>query len=181
MSEGTDMTEGAQDASQSEVLKRLLDRQAITDVLARYCAGVDRLDAELVASCYHPDATDDHGVFRGTGHDFAAHVVAVLERHADATHHQLGQVLVDFLDDGVARVESYVLAYHRIDGEAGVELEAFGGRYLDRFEVREGCWRIASRRVLPHWNARGPITEFFARGVFDEGARDRDDPRYGTP
>ena len=110
MSERTDMAEGGQDAAQRAALERLLDRQAIMDVLARYCAGVDRLDAELLASCYHPDATDDHGVFRGTGHDFAAHVVAVLERHAAATHHQLGQVLVDFLDAGVARVESYVLA-----------------------------------------------------------------------
>ena len=166
----------------------LLDRQAITDVLTRYCAGVDRLDAELIAGCYHPDARDDHGVFEGLGTDFAVHVVEVLRRHAAATHHQLGQVDIVFAEGeppDAARVESYVLAFHRLDGggdgDDGVELESFGGRYVDRFERRDGVWRIADRRVLPHWNARGPISEFFPRDAFDTGARDRSDPRYGLP
>ena len=165
-------------------LQELLDRQAIADVLTRYCAGVDRLDAELIAGCYHPDARDDHGVFEGLGTEFATHVVEVLRRHAAATHHQLGQVDIAFEEADpphVARVESYVLAFHRLDRDDGVELESFGGRYLDRFERREGSWRIADRRVLPHWNARGPIEEFFPRDAFETGARDRSDPRYRSP
>jgi hypothetical protein len=38
---------------------------AIQDVLYRYARGVDRRDWELVRSVYHPDATDDHGGYRG--------------------------------------------------------------------------------------------------------------------
>jgi len=38
-------------AAESEIRRRLLD----------YCRGVDRCDAELVASTYHADAIDDHG------------------------------------------------------------------------------------------------------------------------
>ena len=42
---------------------------------------------ELMASCYHPDGTDDHNVFRGTGTEFAR----VGRRHAAALrrHHAL--------------------------------------------------------------------------------------------
>jgi hypothetical protein len=169
---------------EERALQALLDRQAITDVLTRYCAGVDRLDAELIAGCYHADGRDDHGVFEGLGSEFAVHVVEVLRRHAAATHHQIGQVDIVFGDGTppvVARAESYVLAFHRLDGQDGTELESFGGRYVDRFERRDGVWRIADRRVLPHWNARGPIKEFFPRDAFDFGARDRTDPRYGPP
>ena len=38
----------------------LLDREAIRDVYTRYARGLDRGDAELIASAYHPDATEDH-------------------------------------------------------------------------------------------------------------------------
>ncbi|MGH7462713.1 MAG: nuclear transport factor 2 family protein, partial [Longimicrobiales bacterium] len=43
----------------------LLDRQAILDCDQRYCLGVDRHDADLIASAFHPDAIDEHGPFIG--------------------------------------------------------------------------------------------------------------------
>ena len=42
-------------------LAELGDQQAIRDVLARYWRGIDRGDADLVRSTYHPDARDAHG------------------------------------------------------------------------------------------------------------------------
>ena len=42
-------------------VQELLDKQAIHEVMIRYCRGLDRMDAELVGSAYHPDAHDDHG------------------------------------------------------------------------------------------------------------------------
>ena len=48
----------------------LADRQAISDLLLSYCRGIDRLDRELVASCFHSDATDTHGSFQGTIDEF---------------------------------------------------------------------------------------------------------------
>ena len=41
--------------------------------LLEYCRGIDRCDAALVASVYHPDGTDDHGSFVGLGTDFAVY------------------------------------------------------------------------------------------------------------
>ena len=39
-------------------LQELLDKQALYEVVARYCRGVDRADEELVRSAYHPDAIE---------------------------------------------------------------------------------------------------------------------------
>ena len=46
-------------------LDDLIDREQIRDVIYRYARGVDRRDYELVRSCYHPNATDDHGSYKG--------------------------------------------------------------------------------------------------------------------
>src|SRR5580698_10968530 len=46
-------------------VRYLTDRQEILDCLNRYCRGLDRLDPELIASAYHPDAVDNHYTFVG--------------------------------------------------------------------------------------------------------------------
>ncbi len=68
-------------------LQALLDRQEIFDCLVRYCRGVDRLDAELLASAYHPDAIDDHGIYVGRPHQFADYFLAFHEKNQTATQH----------------------------------------------------------------------------------------------
>jgi len=37
----------------------------------RLARGTDRRDAALIRSCYHADAVDDHGAFRGGPAEFA--------------------------------------------------------------------------------------------------------------
>src|SRR5262245_17777267 len=54
-------------AVDAPAVRVLLDKQAIQEVLARYCRGVDRADLELLRSVYHPDAIDNHGTFNGNG------------------------------------------------------------------------------------------------------------------
>ena len=51
-------------------LETLIAKQEITDVVYAYARGIDRLDFELVRSCYPPDAYDDHGAFKGNVDDF---------------------------------------------------------------------------------------------------------------
>lgn len=55
----------------------LQDRQAILDCLTAYSRGVDRLDRELLLSCYHEDAVDDHGMFAGDRDEFVEWVVGM--------------------------------------------------------------------------------------------------------
>ena len=43
----------------------LIARAEITEVLTRYVRGADRNDWQLLRTCYHADATDDHGLYSG--------------------------------------------------------------------------------------------------------------------
>ena len=152
-------------------LQRLLDERAIRRVLLDYCRGVDRCDRDLIASAYHPDATDDHGGYVGTGPGFADYAVARLRAAYDATLHFLGDSCIDWSPaaDDVAEVETYVLAQHRIDDPPTIV--RFGGRYLDRFERRDGAWRIAARVVVREWDTRETIDPAWPPHRFVDGAR----------
>ncbi len=152
-----------------EELQELLDKQALNDLLVRYCRGVDRLDEELILSCYHPDAYDDHGTFKGSPPE----LVAWLKRTGPAVsfmEHKLSNIYLEIRGD-VAFGESYS-AMHLQKGD----LFAQGyGRFIDRFERRDGDWRIARRRVTLEWASPelGYDTADFA-----PSRRDRSDPSY---
>jgi len=45
-----------QDTLLEKAITELVDERDIRNVLTRYCRGIDRIDMELVRSCYHPDA-----------------------------------------------------------------------------------------------------------------------------
>ena len=75
---------------ESQETQRLLeaaDKQEIRDVLMRYGRGVDRLDEDLLRSCYHDDSFDDHGHWKGNGQDFAAFIVESLRERSHHTTH----------------------------------------------------------------------------------------------
>jgi uncharacterized protein (TIGR02246 family) len=133
-----------------EALAELLAEREVRGVIARYARGIDRLDMELVRSCYWPDATDVHGTFTGSRDGFIAWVEPLLQRHTMTMHH-LAEVLVDLHGDSAA-VETYGVAYH--SGEPSGDLRwnyAAGFRYADRFERRDGAWRIADRVTVVEW------------------------------
>mgnify|MGYP001020690447 CR=1 FL=1 len=142
----------------SDALQRLIDKDAIRDVMARYARGVDRADWDLVRTTYHPDAYDDHGDYKGGIDGF---VTFGKSRTGGATQvmHFLGQSLIEFASADVAIVETYFMTAHTLGPEAqrqygtkggdsgGVQLSQFG-RYADRFERRAGEWRVAHRIVI---------------------------------
>lgn len=47
-------------------LRELIDQQDIFAVLLRYARRLDRMDRELLRSCYWDDAIDDHHAYVGT-------------------------------------------------------------------------------------------------------------------
>ena len=52
-------------------VQKLLDREAIKELVNLYCRAADRHDHELMRSLYHQDAIDDHGsFFKGLAMDF---------------------------------------------------------------------------------------------------------------
>lgn len=126
---------------------------AITDALRRYCRGVDRLDATVIASAFHPGAElIDYGPEPTTVEAFAERVVSALGSRFSGTQHRLSNITVEPVSPGVARVESYVLAFHVQERDAGQRLHTFNGRYVDRFEERDGQWRITRRVLRVDWS-----------------------------
>ena len=145
-------------------LSALLDKQAIEEVVLRYCRGIDRRDFALVRSCYHPDAEDHHGSFSGSVDEYIAWVDKLTSRYL-WTMHFVGNVLIELGDeDGIAICETYGVSLHRSDDSRPFMNLATGFRYLDRFERRGGDedgtepeWRIARRDAIGEWSI--PIPE----------------------
>jgi SnoaL-like domain len=130
-------------------LKALEDRQAIHDVIVRYCRGVDRSDPALVLAAFHDDAIDNHF---GAVLPFRE-AIGTLKAARNGTPskttsmHNLCNILIE-VDGDVARCESYVIVLVRIPQEGGALDWIHAGRYVDRFERRNGAWRIAYRTVV---------------------------------
>lgn len=164
-------------------LRELVDRQEIHDCIVRYCRGVDRLDAQMLASAYHPDAVDDHGLYVGNPHQFADYFLAFHKKHQKATQHIITNHYCE-LDGDMAHCETYWLfaGMNRV----GPELSLGGGRYIDRMERRDGHWAIAARKCLYDWQGKPgdySLTPENLERMLGAGptARDSSDPSYERP
>lgn len=140
----------------------LLAERDIARVLRSYTRAVDRWDWDLLRSCYWPDATDDHGPFKGGVEEFVAYLQGVMPRF-ERTMHVLGQMIIDVdLTASVAAGETYTTAFHRIvRGPCDAADMVAGVRYVDRFERRGHEWRIARRVVVFEWHRTDPVVGRF--------------------
>lgn len=145
----------------SDVQEMLVAKQAITEVLYRYCHAVDRINPDLGSRIWHPDGLAHYdGVFDGTGTGFMEFVLDS-HRKTEATSHQLTNVLID-VDGERATSESYVTACVRAGGTDIV----VRGRYSDTWSRRAGEWRIDERhyrhdivQMFPVVGQPPPITD----------------------
>jgi hypothetical protein len=130
-----------------ERLQQLLDKQAINEVIQRYCRTMDWLDEPGQASCYWPDAEVDFGFFKGPVSEFVP-MVMEHERQAEKRWHLQTGVMVK-VDGDKAQAESYGIT----TGSSGTDRPStmYGGRYLDDFEKRDGEWRLSKRVYLLDW------------------------------
>ena len=160
-------------------LQRLLDEAEIRQVHLRYCRGIDRMDFDLVRSCYHPDAIDRHGAYEGDIEGFikwAAELLPMFESTMHFTGNQYVQVHGD-----VGYAEHYARAFHRTkpDGDKPAADYVVNVRYIDRMERRDGEWRIADRMIAfetertdsAEWTDAPPKFGYPSR-------RDKQDPSY---
>ena len=168
----------------NERIRRLADEWAIRDTLCRYWRGIDRRDADLVASTYHPGAYDDHGYYKGPVEGFVETLPSGVWAFFDNTQHFSGHIAVDLdpTDPDRARAESYAEAHHiRLEeGGLGVDL-VYGLRYVDLFTRRDGVWRIAHRVCTWDWHRSDPVGQIDLGETFFRGRHDRSDPVYAHP
>lgn len=151
----------------SEDLRALVDRDRIRQCLERLARGEDRRDAGMITASLWLDSVTDYGVFRGTFDEYLAWVVPGADAITN-TQHVLGQSYIE-LDDDTAKVETQVVSYHRVNmgpENGGEERDTcIGGRYLDRFEKRDGDWRIAERTMLYDWYQDWGVSIDWSQGV----------------
>ena len=131
---------------QQDEHQQALDYIAIQRVMSNYCKASDEGIEELMRSVYHEDAYDDHaGMFSGPASEFVdfamtqSHTLTLLSHHLTTMH-------VDFTSSTVAQVKTNVV-YAECD-EAGQKVTLILGRYQDRFEKRNGAWKIADRKAF---------------------------------
>jgi hypothetical protein len=141
-------------------------REDIRNVMYQYARSVDRRDWDGVRSCYHPDAIDDHGGYSG-GRDGLIEWMKVRHEAILLSMHFISNVLIDFLESGPARVESYCTTVQQTPvahASSSLRMYAIAGleeakdddvvetdvrcRFVDLVTERDGEWRIAKRTVV---------------------------------
>lgn len=180
-------------SSSAEDLRLVMDRQEISEVLARYCRSLDRMDKELMSAVFHPAATVRYGGFEGTWMQL---VEWVWEKHQafESHSHQMSNMIFSVAADGRSAVtESYVSATFwqsasgsptvtvavAPDGAGGAVAQTPGtqtevrARYLDQWSRSEGRWAIDHRVCIVDFK-----TELTAVGLVGEGRRDESDLSY---
>ncbi len=165
-------------------LQALLDKQAITEVIHSYSRAVDRGDEALLRACYHNDAVEDHGgSFLGPANDYIAAILPALHSDRLMTH-TVTNILIELEGPDSALSECYYLSFARYPAAEPPFETLTLARAIDRFERRDGTWRIARRQLRWEWNREQPIAETWARGgigdpsILLHGGKMPNDPLY---
>jgi SnoaL-like protein len=138
------------------------DRLAIRELIDAYAHFADRRQPEAQAALYADDGRTL--VYTDSGASEPAQVLTGRAEHVEgfrtlsqytATMHFNGQSSIN-LDGDQATGETYTLAHHLLDTDAGRTLLVMFIRYEDRFVKREGTWRFAERKLLIDWTDSRP-------------------------
>lgn len=98
-----------------------------------------------------PGAVDDHTDYIGTGEAFGSWANAAHDAYWEAHQHYVTNTTID-LDGDSAHVETYWIVVGRRKLNSATDMH--GGRYVDRFEKRNGRWAIAARVCVYEWGLR---------------------------
>lgn len=157
-------------------LQAVADRQAITDLIYRYCRAMDRIDHELGYSIWHEDGVADYGShYQGSGRGFIDHVCkqhAQLQCHS----HQMSNIIIELNGDR-ASSEAYVTANLRIERNGQLKQMTVLSRYVDTWSRRNGRWGIDKRIAIRDFDEIRDVTPMSAA---NEGSRDKSDPSYAA-
>lgn len=161
-------------------LDLLQAKQDLLELNARYCEGVDRGERDTLTALWWPEGTIDFGLFDGPGAEFAELIGApnpALEVNFHFASNQRFEI-----DGERANGRSYVIGKTCMVGEDGARTEQMvGGRYLDKYERRQGQWRFLKRLFVIDWISCGPSTANWETGIGAAACRgrlDSDDISY---
>jgi hypothetical protein len=131
-------------------VERLSAFEAIRNCLYRVCRAIDRVDADLLRSAFHPDAVIHYGkLYEGEVEGWIASAIAHQSTQSQRQH-MIGNILIQ-VDGDQAVAESYELDRHKTPMNGEVRDLVLGARTLDRFARRNGEWRIVERTKVMDW------------------------------
>ena len=170
------------DVERANPLELLLARQDILDCLTRMNRGTDRFDRALFLSAFHDDAVIAAGPFVGSPAELFDWSSGIQEMAHTGTFHVLLNHSCD-LDGGTAHTETYYLyiAANRDDTNL-----VCAGRYIDRFDRRDGVWKLAARNTTIEWSSvlpamKNPLADVADILVNGAISRSKDDLSYRRP
>ncbi|MCU0757825.1 MAG: nuclear transport factor 2 family protein [Steroidobacteraceae bacterium] len=167
------------DAALRAQLDNLVAHEAARQRFYAVCRAMDRLDRELLAAQFWPDAEVDYGVFyKGVIGGFLDVAMGFQGSMRD-TQHLVGNVLAQ-VEGAELAAEAYVQAHHVIATPEGNVQLLVGARYLSRMQRRGDEWRIAYQTEVLDWGRWLPIADrwFDDNAEMPKGRRDRDDLSY---
>ena len=123
------------------------DRIKITDVMARYAAGVDNRDMEMYRSCFAADVAvhgfgdeEVHG-----GDEWTAYVIEALKAYGP-TQHMLGPTLAT-IDGDTANCRTDVQAHHYMANDPKTTLTLWA-TYEQVMQKIDGEWKVKRHELV---------------------------------
>ena len=195
-------------AADLKLIREPADRQQITEKLFLYCRACDRLDLELMSTIFWPDAVAHHGTYVGPAEGFWRGALFFLSRIEAALHYASNVVVEldgdtayqealftawhrvakgDFAPasfsaspyaGGLVGADEVVFDGFPGHDPAKDEDAVFCGRYVNRFERRNGEWRIIDHICFVEWEHWREASERSPVAVHNLARRDRSDPAY---
>jgi hypothetical protein len=161
-----------------KAISELLDKQAITEALYRYCRSMDRMDKDLLRTVFFPEATIQYmpDLIHRSTEEFMDWVWGHHEQFLIHSH-QVTCTQIELNGDKAASEaygQSKVVAARLPNGR--LKLISTMGRYLDRWERRNGQWKIAHRLYCADIHAESEIPDAMPSAA----SLSRRDPRDPT-
>lgn len=150
---------------EAAALRDLLVKQRLHELEMAYCRGVDRRDPELLRSIFFDDAVEEHGdMFHGPVAEFVDWVFATFLPAFEITaHYVLNEWYV--VDGDRANGETHRVSYHRCPEDPSQQRFA-ACRTFNRYQCRDGIWKIAHRSVARDWIVDLPVDRSILSGTF---------------
>lgn len=150
-------------AANNNDVQYLLDRAAISDVLARYFQGMDQGNPDQVRLCFTEDVRavfDDRPLV--TGIDALMNGFTVFRNQQSGawkiTTHFMGNLNFNLLQGDDAEIETYAIAFLVLPGEPKEQVTMRSLRYLDRLRRTKDGWRICERQHTLDWSCHVPTS-----------------------
>lgn len=136
-------------------LQELEDLQAIRDQYARYARSGDWQDEQLRLDMIWPDAEWEHGSWTGVGgKEWIEKIWPFTKTYFSNLLHYITNYSVMLTSPTTAMAESYFLQFGEFktpverDGKMFRTWMVTGGKYEDRFEKRDGVWKVIKHNMI---------------------------------